>query len=302
MITTEELNPRTASIDRLPTLEALRIINGEDQQVALAVERVLPAVARAVDAIAPRLAEGGRLIYVGTGTSGRLGILDASECPPTFGVSPELVQGIIAGGYEACYRSVEASEDDREAGVADLQSRALTAQDVVVGIAASGRTPYTIGAVAYARQLGALTIAVTCNEGTELARAVEIAIEPVVGPEVIAGSTRLKSGTAQKLVLNMLSTMTMVRLGYVTGNRMTNMQPRNSKLRQRAIGIVIAECGLTEPEAADLLESADWDLRVAIVMHKSGRARAEAETALAATGFAVAAAIESLNTHQTSGN
>ncbi|MFM8392529.1 MAG: N-acetylmuramic acid 6-phosphate etherase [Acidobacteriota bacterium] len=294
MTTTEELNPRTGAIDRLPTLEALQIINQEDQQVALAVGQVLPAVARAVDAIAPRLAAGGRLIYVGTGTSGRLGILDASECPPTFGVSPELVQGIIAGGYEACYRSVEASEDDRDAGALDLQARALTANDVVVGIAASGRTPYTIGAVTYARQLGALTIAVTCNEGTALAQAVEIAIEPVVGPEVIAGSTRLKSGTAQKLVLNMLSTMTMVRLGYVTGNRMTNMQPRNTKLRLRAIGIVTAECGLPATAATSLLESANWDLRLAIVMHKAGKGRAEAEAALVATGFAVAAAVERL--------
>lgn len=291
MNTTEQLNPRTADIDQLPTLEALRIINEEDREVALAVGKVLPAVARAVDETAARLARGGRLIYVGTGTSGRLGILDASECPPTFGVAPELVQGIIAGGYEACYRSVEASEDDREAGIRDLQSRSVSALDVVVGIAASGRTPYTIGAVTYARGIGALTIAVTCNEGTDLARAVEIPIEPVVGPEVIAGSTRLKSGTAQKLVLNMLSTMTMVRLGYVTGNRMTNMQPRNIKLRHRALGIVRAECGLDEDGAREVLESANWDLRVAIVMHKSGATREAAEAALESTGFAVAPAI-----------
>ncbi|MFZ4793904.1 MAG: N-acetylmuramic acid 6-phosphate etherase [Blastocatellia bacterium] len=294
MNTTEQLNPRTEGIDQLPTLEALRIINEEDRQVALAVERVLPAVAQAVDATAARLAAGGRLIYVGTGTSGRLGILDASECPPTFGVPPELVQGIIAGGYEACYRSVEASEDDREAGGRDLQARSVSALDVVVGIAASGRTPYTIGAVTYARQIGALTIAVTCNEGTDLARAVEIPIEPVVGPEVIAGSTRLKSGTAQKLVLNMLSTMTMVRLGYVTGNRMTNMQPRNIKLRHRAIGIVSAECGLDEEGARQVLEAGNWDLRVAIVMHKSGATRTEAEAALESTSFAVAPAIARL--------
>src|SRR5262249_20810348 len=159
----------------------------------------------------------GRLIYIGTGTSGRLGVLDASECPPTFGVSPDLVQGIIAGGYDACYRAVEASEDDREAGAKDLQSRGITASDAVIGIAASGRTPYTIGAVEYARKIGALTICITCNPETEIARAAEIPIEPIVGPEVIAGSTRLKSGTAQKLVLNMLSTMTMIRLGYVKG-------------------------------------------------------------------------------------
>src|SRR6266540_3376318 len=220
MTITEQINPNTTEIDSLPTLEALRIINNEDKKVAEAVEKVLPAIARAVDG--------------------------AAECPPTFGVSPDLVQGVIAGGYEACYRPVEASEDDPEAGAKDLQDRGVNANDVVVGVAASGRTPYAIGAVQYARRVGALTVCVTCNENTELARAVEIPIEPVVGPEVIAGSTRLKSGTAQKMVLNMLSTMTMVRLGYVTGNRMTNLMTRNSKLRQRALGIVMAECGLDE--------------------------------------------------------
>ncbi|NBO64143.1 MAG: N-acetylmuramic acid 6-phosphate etherase [Acidobacteria bacterium] len=297
MITTEQLNPRTVGLDRLSTLDALTLINQEDQQVAIAVGKVLPTVAMAVDAIAARLTAGGRLIYAGTGTSGRLGILDASECPPTFGVSPELVQGIIAGGYEACYRSVEASEDDLEAGARDLRERGLTPLDAVVGIAASGRTPYTIGAVRFAREIGALTVAVTCNEGTELARAVEIAIEPVVGPEVIAGSTRLKSGTAQKLVLNMISTMTMVRLGYVSGNRMTNMQPRNSKLRWRAIGIVTAECGLTQQEAEVLLEAAGWDLRVAIVMKQAAVGREVAEKALHASSFAVAPAIATLTDH-----
>jgi len=297
MITTEQLNPRTVGLDRLSTLDALTLINQEDQQVAIAVGKVLPTVAMAVDAIAARLTAGGRLIYAGTGTSGRLGILDASECPPTFGVSPELVQGIIAGGYEACYRSVEASEDDLEAGARDLRERGLTPLDAVVGIAASGRTPYTIGAVRFAREIGALTVAVTCNEGTELARTVEIAIEPVVGPEVIAGSTRLKSGTAQKLVLNMISTMTMVRLGYVSGNRMTNMQPRNSKLRWRAIGIVTAECGLTQQEAEVLLEAAGWDLRVAIVMKQAAVGREVAEKALHASSFAVAPAIATLTDH-----
>ncbi len=184
---------------------------------------------RAVDGIVERLARGGRLFYVGTGTSGRLGVLDAAECPPTFGVAPDLVQGIIAGGYEACHRAVEASEDDRAAGAQDLEMRGVSERDAVVGIAASGRTPYTIGAVEHARRGGALTIGLTCNPETELARAVEIAIEPIVGPEVIAGSTRMKAGTAQKLVLNMLSTMAMVRLGYVSGNRMSNLQPRNVK-------------------------------------------------------------------------
>lgn len=294
MTTTEQINPNTTQIDRLPTLEALRVINSEDRKVAEAIEQVLPAVARAVDGIAERLQRGGRLFYVGTGTSGRLGVLDAAECPPTFGVSPELVQGIIAGGYDACYKAVEASEDDREAGAKDLQARGLTADDCVVGIAASGRTPYTIGAVEYARRLGALTACIVCNENSELAAAAEIPIEPIVGPEVIAGSTRLKSGTAQKLALNMLSTMTMVRLGYVTGNRMTNLKTSNIKLRQRAAGLVIAECNLGKAEAEAALEAAGWDLRVAIVMVKTGASREAAEDALQKSNFIIARAVSSL--------
>jgi N-acetylmuramic acid 6-phosphate etherase len=291
MSTTEQGNPNTSEIDRLPTLEALRIINSEDKKVADAVEEVLPAITRAVDCTVERMVGGGRLFYIGAGTSGRLGVLDASECPPTFGVSPDLVQGVIAGGYDACYRPVEASEDDRTAGAKDLQDRGVTANDIVVGIAASGRTPYTIGAVEYARNLGALTICVTCNENTELARAAEIPIEPIVGPEVIAGSTRLKSGTAQKLVLNMLSTMTMVRLGYVTGNRMTNLTPRNTKLRQRALGIVMADCNLDEATAKSFLETADWDLRVAIVMIKTNATREQADDALKKSGYIIARAV-----------
>lgn len=294
MTTTEQLNPNTTEIDQLPTLAALRVINAEDQQVAVAVERVLPAVAQAVDGIVARLARGGRLFYVGTGTSGRLGVLDASECPPTFGVAPELVQGIIAGGYDACYKAVEASEDDVAAGAADLQARNVTSADVVVGIAASGRTPYTIGAVRYARSIGALTICITCNENTEIARTVEIPIEPIPGPEVIAGSTRLKSGTAQKLVLNMLSTMAMVRLGYVKGNRMSNVQTRNQKLRERAVGILSAECGLTETEARAALAAADWQLPVALVMQQAGVDRETAMTALQQAGAAVNKAVASL--------
>jgi len=294
MTTTEQINPYTTQIDKLPTLEALRIINDEDRKVAEAIEQVLPDIARAVDGIAERLQRGGRLFYVGTGTSGRLGVLDAAECPPTFGVSPELVQGVIAGGYDACYKAVEASEDDREAGARDLQARGFTANDCLVGIAASGRTPYTIGAVEYARQLGALTICIVCNENSELAAAAEIPIEAIVGPEVIAGSTRLKSGTAQKLVLNMLSTMTMVRLGYVTGNRMTNLKTSNIKLRQRATGLVMAECGLDKAAAEAALEAANWDLRVAIVMVKTDAAREAAETALQKSNFIIARAISLL--------
>lgn len=294
MTTTEQTNPNTAEIDKLPTLEALHIINREDKKVAEAIEMVLPAIARAVDEIVERLERGGRLFYTGTGTSGRLGVLDAAECPPTFGVSPELVQGLIAGGYDACYKAVEASEDDREAGAKDLQARGFTPDDVVVGIAASGRTPYTIGAVEYARGMGALTICITCNENTALAAAVEIPIEPVVGPEVIAGSTRLKSGTAQKLVLNMLSTMTMVRLGYVTGNRMTNLKTSNIKLRQRATGLVMAECGLEEPAAKAALEAANWDLRIAIVMVKTRAGREAAEAALQKSNYTISRAVSLL--------
>jgi N-acetylmuramic acid 6-phosphate etherase len=291
MATTEQINPHTTEIDRLPTLDALQIINDEDKKVAGAVEKVLPAIARAVDAIVERLERGGRLFYIGTGTSGRLGVLDVAECPPTFGVAPEIVQAIIAGGYDACYKAVEASEDDREAGAKDLQARGVAAEDVVVGIAASGRTPYTIGAVEYARQIGALTVCVTCNENTEIARAVEIPIEPIVGPEVIAGSTRLKSGTAQKLVLNMLSTMAMVRLGYVTGNRMTNLMTRNMKLRQRALGIVMIECNLDEFAARAALDAADWDLRVAIVMIKANATREMAEDALKKSNYTISRAV-----------
>lgn len=294
MTITEQPNPNTAEIDRLSTLDALRIINAEDKKVAKAIAQVLPAIAKAVDGIVARLEHGGRLFYIGTGTSGRLGVLDASECPPTFGVSPELVQGIIAGGYEACYKAVEASEDDHAAGAADLQARGVTSNDVVVGIAASGRTPYTIGAVEYARSLGALTICITCNENTALAAAVEIPLEPIVGPEVIAGSTRLKSGTAQKLVLNMLSTMTMVRLGYVKGNRMANMQTKNIKLRQRAVGIVQDECEVDEAAALTVLEAANWQLPVALVMQQASVSRDIAATALEKTNQSVTRAVAEL--------
>ena len=223
-------------------------------------------IARAVEGIVARLRQGGRLFYVGTGTSGRLGVLDASECPPTFGVPADLVQGIIAGGYDACHRAVEASEDDRDAGASDLAARGVTAADAVIGIAASGRTPYTIGAVAHARALGAFTVAITCVPGSAITEAVDVAIVPVVGPEVLAGSTRMKAGTAQKLVLNMISTTTMIQLGYVRGNRMTNMRARNSKLQARAVRILQTETGLDEAGATAALEAAGGDVATAVVM------------------------------------
>ena len=292
---TEQENPRTRELSRLPTAEVLRLMNEEDAGVAGAVARVLPEVGRAVEAVVERLRAGGRLFYVGTGTSGRLGVLDASECPPTFGVPPELVQGIIAGGYDALYRATEASEDDREAGARDASARGVSGGDALVGIAASGRTPYTIGAVEYARSLGAFTAALTCVPGSAITLAAEVSIAPVVGPEVLAGSTRLKAGTAQKLVLNMISTATMVRLGYVTGNRMTNMRPSNVKLRARSERILAAETGLDEVNARAALSEAGGDLRVALVMTKTGRGKDEAREALEACGWVVEHAVADLS-------
>jgi N-acetylmuramic acid 6-phosphate etherase len=291
---TEQDNPRTREISSLPVAEILTLINDEDAGVAEAVRRELGAVGRAVEAIVGRLERGGRLLYVGCGTSGRLGVLDASECPPTYGVSPEMVQGIIAGGYEACHRAVEASEDDRAAGARDLAAHDVTETDAVVGLAASGRTPYTIGAIEYARQLGAFTAAVTCAPGSEITRVAEVPIVPVVGPEVLTGSSRMKAGTAQKLVLNMLSTATMIRLGYVTGNRMSNMRPGNVKLRGRSVRIITAETGASEQSALDALDRAGGDLPATIVMLKSGRSLEEARSALDASRGVVINAVKML--------
>jgi len=273
---TERENPRSENLSSLSTTEILGVMNEEDVTVAVAVAAVLPEIARCVDQIVERLRGGGRLFYIGTGTSGRLGVLDAAECPPTFGVSPELVQAVIAGGYEACYRAVEGSEDDRGAGVEDLKKRGFTPNDCLVGIAASGRTPYTVGAVEHAKSLGGLTIALTCVPSSPITRAAEISIVPVVGPEVVTGSTRLKAGTAQKLVLNMLSTATLVKLGYVSGNRMTHVQPRNEKLRARALRILKAETGISDDDALITLREAADDLPVALVM---ARARVDADLA-----------------------
>ena len=291
---TEQENPRTRDISTRSIADILRLINDEDAGVAQAVQRELPQVAAAVDGIVARLEQGGRLFYVGTGTSGRLGVLDASECSPTFGVSAELVQGIIAGGYDACYRAVEASEDDRAAGGRDLDSRGVLARDAVVGIAASGRTPYTIGAIEHARRMGAFTAAVTCVPGSPITDVAEISIAPAVGPEVLAGSTRMKAGTAQKLVLNMLSTAAMIRLGYVTGNRMTNLRARNVKLHARSLRILMAEAEVDEQSAAAALEAAGNDLPTALVMAKTGRSRQDAAAALAVSRGVINAAVASL--------
>jgi N-acetylmuramic acid 6-phosphate etherase len=295
---TEQENPRTAEISSLTTEEILGLMNEEDARVADAVAQVLTAVTRAVEIIVERLRAGGRLFYLGTGTSGRLGVLDAAEIPPTFGVSPEVIQGIIAGGYEACYRAVEASEDDASAGAHDLDARGFTKQDVLVGIAASGRTPYTVGAVRHARELGAFTVAITCAPDSPITGAAEVSIVPVVGPEVIAGSTRLKAGTAQKLVLNMISTATMIRLGYVTGNRMTNVQTRNVKLRARAIRILMAESGVDEKSASETLDTAEGNLPAALVIATTGCGPAAAKRALADSSGVVLKAIEALRKKQ----
>src|SRR5690242_10337568 len=254
----EQENPRSKNLSSFSTAEIVALMNEEDALVAEAVKLVLPDVGKAIDETVTRLAKGGRLFYIGTGTSGRLGVLDASECPPTFGVSPELVQGVIAGGYDACYRAVEASEDNADAAATDLQLRRFSAGDVLVGIAASGRTPYTVGAVSYARSLGAFTVGLTCVPGSPITKAAELSIVAVVGPEVVTGSSRLKAGTAQKMLLNMISTATMVRLGYVSGNRMSNLQAGNKKLRERAVRIVMAETGVGREEALARLEAANW--------------------------------------------
>jgi N-acetylmuramic acid 6-phosphate etherase len=291
---TEQENSRTRDISSLPVAGILNLINEEDAGVAAAVQRELSAVASAVEAIVARLERGGRLFYVGCGTSGRLGVLDASECPPTYGVSPDLVRGIIAGGYDACHRAVEASEDDRAAGARDLAAYGLTGADAVVGLAASGRTPYTVGAVEYARQLGAFTAAVTCAPGSEITRVADVPIVPVVGPEVLTGSSRMKAGTAQKLILNMLSTATMIRLGYVTGNRMSNMRPSNEKLLGRSVRIITAETGASEQSARAALDRAGGDLPATLVMLKSGRSLADARSALDAARGVVAHAVTML--------
>lgn len=279
-IDTELRNPRTQDIDRVSTGEALRMMNREDHLVAQAVERVIPHIERAVDEIYQRVREGGRLIYVGCGTSGRLGVLDAVECPPTFGVSPHMVQGIIAGGHAALTQAIEGAEDDREQGAADLKEAGVTAQDAVVGIAASGRTPYVLGAMAYAKQLGAAVIAVTCSSQSAMEQVAHITIAPLPGPEVIAGSTRMKSGTAQKMVLNMLSTTLMVKLGKVYRNWMVDLKATNEKLVHRCVDIVCQVTGASREQAVRMVEDSGGSCKVAIVRIRCGYTRQQAQAAL----------------------
>jgi N-acetylmuramic acid 6-phosphate etherase len=290
-LTTEAANPASAAIDALPTGEMLRVINAADHEVPAAVERELPNIAAAVDAIVERLQSGGRLFYLGAGTSGRLGVLDASECPPTFNTPPELVQGLIAGGDFALRHSIEKAEDDPEQGKQDLRERNFNARDALVGIAASGRTPYVLGGLEYARQLGALTVGLSCTPNSQVARAAEIAITPVPGPEMITGSTRMRAGTATKLVLNMISTGVMIRLGFVYGNLMVNVQPTNGKLTDRARRIVVSITGLPYDEASWLLAEAG-SVRVAVLMHRCKLSKHEAEERLAAAKGRLRAALD----------
>ncbi len=289
---TEQVNPDSLGIDAQPTAAVLGIINREDQKVAVAVAAEIPKIAEAVDRIVEKLSAGGRLFYIGAGTSGRLGVLDAAECPPTFQVSPEVVQGVIAGGEAALARATEASEDHRDAGWQDLTSRGFAPTDALVGITASGRTPYVLGAVTAARQAGALTVGISCTPDSELARAAQIAITPLTGPEVIAGSTRMKAGTATKLVLNMLSTAVMIRLGYVYGNLMVNVQPRNRKLEDRARRIVAASAEIGYDKAGDLLRAAGGDVKTAILMSRRSIDKAGADARLAAAGGRLSEALK----------
>lgn len=265
-LTTEAFRPELADIDRLPTLDIARLMNAEDAGVPAAVARQLPRISAAIDAVAARMTRGGRLIYAGAGTAGRLGVLDASECPPTFNTDPAQVVGLIAGGPEAMVTSVEGAEDSDELARADLDALKLTAEDSVVGVSASGRTPYAVGAVEHARTQGALTIGLACNEHSALAAAAEHGIEIVVGPELITGSTRLKAGTAQKLVLNMLSTITMIRLGKTYGNLMVDVRASNAKLRARSRRIVALATGAGDPEIERALTESGGEVKTAILV------------------------------------
>lgn len=291
-LATEQRNAASSELDALPTLELMGVFNREDRKVAESVERELPRIAAAVDAITAVLERGGRLFYTGAGTSGRLGVLDASECPPTFNVPPGLVVGLIAGGDRALRSAAEGVEDRPEQGEADLLAAGFTGADALVGIAASGRTPYVLGALRAAKRLGAVTAAIACSPASEVGRESDFPIEVVPGPEVITGSTRLKSGTATKLVLNMISSGVMVKLGYVYSNLMVNVQPSNEKLVDRAQRIIMDVTGAERGQAGAWLEASGRNVRTAIVMGKLGIGKEEAEARLKAHGGRIRAAIE----------
>ncbi len=295
---TEERNPTSTELDMMSSADIVRMMNAEDAHVVEVVRGMTDRIAGAAEKIAERMARGGRLIYVGAGTSGRLGVLDASECPPTFGVAPERVVGLIAGGDVALRFAVEGAEDDRALGRADIAALDVGADDAVVGIAASGRTPYTIAAVEEARAHGAFTVALVCNHPSALADAAEWAIPLVVGPELLTGSTRMKAGTAQKMVLNMLSTITMIRRGYVYGNLMAGVQPTNAKLRARALRIVQEATGADETQARAWLEAADQNVKTALVMGLAGVDAEEARARLDAVGGHVRHALDKSLPHK----
>jgi N-acetylmuramic acid 6-phosphate etherase len=290
LLATEARNPATHSLDTLSTVEMVRAFHVADYEAVVAAERELPRIAAAIDAIVARLESGGRLFYLGAGTSGRLGVLDASECPPTYNTPPQMVQGLIAGGDVALRRSVERAEDDEAQGRRDLEAHGFSDRDALVGIAASGRTPYVLGGIKYARELRALSIGLSCVPGSRLAQAAEMEITPATGSEVVTGSTRMKAGTATKLVLNMLSTGTLVRLGYVYGNLMVNVQPTNDKLRDRAGRIIAELTGLDASAALELLDHAGA-VKTAVVMNKLKLDRAAAEHRLAAAKGSLRAAL-----------
>jgi N-acetylmuramic acid 6-phosphate etherase len=293
-LTSEQTNRASANLDRKSALEIAQIINAADAEVAPAVKRALPQIARAIDAISEALRSGGRLIYVGAGTSGRIAALDAAECPPTFNTDPKTVQFVMAGGMKALSAAVEANEDSRELGRREIEKPGPGKNDVVVGIAASGRTPFTVAAVEYARRRGAKTIAITCNRNSPLEKAAHMAIVVEVGPEVISGSTRMKAGTAQKMVLNMLSSGSMARLGYVYGNMMVNVHPKNAKLVERAVRILENTAGLERGEALRMLKNAGNSLPVALIMSQAGVNRNRATEVLKAAHGHVRKAMESL--------
>ncbi|MDU3948444.1 MAG: N-acetylmuramic acid 6-phosphate etherase [Haemophilus parainfluenzae] len=277
---TEQRNPNSMHVDSLSALEIVQLMNEEDKQVPLAIEKCLPQIAQAVERIVAAFQQGGRLVYIGAGTSGRLGVLDASECPPTFGVSPEMVKGIIAGGERALRHPIEGAEDSKAQAVVDLQTIQLSSKDVLVGIAASGRTPYVIGALEYAKSLGSVTVSIASNPNSAMANIVDIAIDTVVGPEVLTGSSRLKSGTAQKLVLNMLTTASMILMGKCYQNLMVDVQASNEKLKARAIHIVMQATDCDKALAEETLKQADQNAKLAIMMILSGLDRAQAEALL----------------------
>ena len=277
---TEQRNPNSMHVDSLSALEIVQLMNEEDKQVPLAIEKCLPQIAQAVECIVAAFQQGGRLVYIGAGTSGRLGVLDASECPPTFGVSPEMVKGIIAGGERALRHPIEGAEDSKTHAVVDLQTIQFSSKDVLVGIAASGRTPYVIGALEYAKSLGSATVSIASNPNSAMANIVDIAIDTVVGPEVLTGSSRLKSGTAQKLVLNMLTTASMILMGKCYQNLMVDVQASNEKLKARAIRIVMQATDCDKALAEETLKLADQNAKLAIMMILSGLDRAQAEALL----------------------